>query len=289
MESGGKKMENELEKSERQIELCGVLDKVTNELRERYGLPPFNFPIENIHFFKKLAVQNSEVGGVSLPESQSILVADDQSAINLARNICHELIHLKSHGAIKYQPANQTLDHEYRHGLILRSKDGEKHYFRVFEEALTEMLTKEIIERLKTEGFFGDETARMNEILESYKNRTDYPHRDKLYSGNLLAVRDVIPDDNLPPDKEIKGYMYGYESYRESFGMLVDKLFERSNGRFNDRQDIVDLFVRAKLKGSMLATGRLVDEIFGVGTFRKIGELTTTKNDVEFRQFVEKI
>ncbi len=288
MESGGQKMENEIEKNERQIEVCMTLNDITNEILEQYGQLPFELPINNIHIFQKLNVAESGIGGASFPEMQAVLVdTGDHSIINFARNLCHELIHLKSHGAMKYSSADGKIDHEYRHGFILRDKEGEEHYFRVLEEALTELLTKKIIERLKTKGFFADETTRMQDILEQYKVRTDYPHYDKLYSDNLLVVRDVVPEDGLPPDKEIKGHQYAYEEYRELFAVLVDKLFVQSNGRFADRQAIIDIFIRAKLEGSMLAAGRLVDEVFGVGTFRKIWELSTRKTDPELKAYIE--
>ena len=40
-----------------------------------------------------------------------------------------------------------------------------------------------------------------------------------------------------------------------------------------DKEEVFDLFASAALTGNLLTIGKLIDKTFGLGTFRKIGEM----------------
>lgn len=76
---------------------------------------------------------------------------------------------------------------------------------------------------------------------------------------------------------------YSYSQERQSLNTLVSKLFTKNHERFENEEEIMEMFEKAMLSGNILPIGRLIDTTFEKGTFRKIGELgEDTKGLSEF-------
>ena len=58
----------------------------------------------------------------------------------------------------------------------------------------------------------------------------------------------------------------------QDLNKLVDLLWERNQGDYNSREEILDVFFEAKINGHLVKVGKLIDNTFGKGSFRKIGE-----------------
>jgi hypothetical protein len=54
---------------------------------------------------------------------------------------------------------------------------------------------------------------------------------------------------------------------------LIDKILERNSEKFQDREEIFEIFAKGMMTGNILPVGRLIERTFGNGTLRRIGEL----------------
>lgn len=54
---------------------------------------------------------------------------------------------------------------------------------------------------------------------------------------------------------------------------MIDKILERNSEKFQDREEIFEVFAKGMMTGNILPVGRLIEKTFGNGTLRRIGEL----------------
>jgi len=62
---------------------------------------------------------------------------------------------------------------------------------------------------------------------------------------------------------------------------LIDEIIEKSHGRFENRQEVFDIFARANFSGNLIPLARLIESIFGKGSFRRLGEETADTGGTE--------
>jgi len=290
MEQGGKLVEGELEKSSEQIEVCRLINDLTNEIRKEYGLETFDIPVENIHVFPLNLYfgDGSEVGGIFYPENQNVIVRQGGSLLEFADYVCHELIHFKSHGALQVTTEGE-IDFQYRSGFKSASRDGKKSYFRHIDEGLTEMISKQLIEKLKAE----NHTLFKRDIEETERVKQEY--RDNKEVTEFFASGDILSAHFLPendPNRlmgfNIKYIPYAYKGQRDCIGELMDKIYKKNSDQFTDTDEIYRLFVKGKLEGNYLSIGRIIDQTYGKGTFRKLGEVSSAELP-DFENFVHEL
>ncbi len=66
---------------------------------------------------------------------------------------------------------------------------------------------------------------------------------------------------------------FSYQPERKVLNTLIDKIFKRNSGQFQDRDEIFDVFAKAMITGNILPMARLIENTFGVGTLRTISNL----------------
>ena len=54
---------------------------------------------------------------------------------------------------------------------------------------------------------------------------------------------------------------------------MIDKILEKNPDKFQDKEEVFEVFAKGMITGNILPVGRLVERTFGKGTLRKIGEL----------------
>ena len=64
-----------------------------------------------------------------------------------------------------------------------------------------------------------------------------------------------------------------YKSERRILNTLIDKILEKNPDKFQDKEEVFEVFAKGMITGNILPVGRLVERTFGKGTLRKIGEL----------------
>jgi hypothetical protein len=284
MAEGGKPMEGEKKKTPAQLEICALMNVLTNNLRAEYGLLPFNVPVENIHVFgNNLHLEDGlEIGGMFDAPGQLALVRECRSNTEFADYLAHELIHFKSFGAVQLPSDGDNLDYHYRAGFAAHNRDGSRHFFHDVDEALTEEMAKRLVESLKASHhrLFEDETEETLRVQAEHRSNPNF-------STDIVIARHLEDSHPMRDRYKVMGTPYPYQEEREILNSLIDKIFERNRQKFAKREEVFNLFAKGKLQGNFLGIGKVIEQTFGRGSFRKIGELSSLEDAAEYRDYVK--
>jgi hypothetical protein len=276
--------DKEVEKTMDEIKIISLSNKITNDLREKYGLPPFDVPFKNIHIVDRKKWSDvlarvkldRNVSGFYGGHLQGIVVKETNSNLETFSLILHEMIHFKSYNALQIVESKDKSDKkakQYRVGLEMRSRrDDNKGYFININEAVTELLTMELMKKNMSNPLFKNEAEKTKELNKEYYNDL---------SGDTFLIKIAKLDkENLFSLTPIK---FAYKNERMVLKELVEKLYEKNSDKFNNSEEVMDLFKEGAITGNMMKYGRLIDKTFGSGTLRKIGEFgSDTKSQEDF-------
>ncbi len=281
----------ERKKTEQEKNVLRLVNKATNAAMERYGGKPLNLGPQHEHIvpaekFQKLFEEEEDTDredthGVFLWAQQGILMKDYQDPVVLAVLAYHETLHFKAYNAVqvllnKTEGTPKTLQAtDYRIGLAIKSRDGEHLYFSNMNEAVTEELTQRFVaNELPAFAPLDKELKRSKAIL---RNATDWREKGFYYA--------TLTGEKKEPSVFYFGFIY--QQQRVILNLLIDKLYERNQEHFQDREEVFGVFASATVSGKLLTLARLVDGTFGKGTFTKLGELDEKLNEQE--QFVKSL
>jgi len=177
------------------------------------------------------------------------------------------MIHFKSYNSLKKIEDFNSFE-TYRVGLETKKRDGsDQGYFKTLNEAIVEKLTIRLLKELRSYPIFKKEfeqTDKFRRILldkETNKGET-------LINGDEFYI-------NFDQEKS-KWLILRFEGIQERriLNKLEEKIFtsERNKGKFKNKEDIFNMFVEAAMTGKIVRLGRLIDNSFGEGTFRKVAE-----------------
>ncbi len=265
---------NEIEKTPEQIQVIECVNQLTDQLRVKFGLDPFLIPANNIHIIPReilekrtpLRPEIDAAHAVFDPGDQAIYLTQglwERSKLLFAESLFHEMVHFKSHNAIQIHKADERLGaYGYRAGFEIYRRDNSRVYFHPLNEGLTEELAKRFaLELSNNDTLLGPEVSEKNGLCEKYDVAPEM-------ANELLFLRTY-------PDGKIGGQKFTYGLERQALGQLVDKILKKNSDQFSSPDEVLDLFVRGAIPGDVMPIGRIVDESFGKGSFRKIGEATT--------------
>jgi hypothetical protein len=262
--------DKEREKTPKELQIINLANQCTNEIRKKYGLSSFDIPSKNIHIIKKDKWPKEESAFYS-SMMQAMALREQSAGVVFMKKVVHEMLHFKSYNAL------QVMDNdigEYRVGLTVSTRDGENMYFRNFNEAVVEEMTKNILAKFAGNPLFVEEVNQTNGII----NRN---YDAKMSNGENLFDRDTFYAEMENGSNKINTESFTKEKERKILSILIDKLFERNKEIFKSREDIFEMFSRAMMTGNIIPAGKLIDNTFGVGIFRKIGELDEKINEQE--------
>ena len=255
----------EREKTLKELKIINLANQYTNEIRKKYGLSAFNILPENIHIIKK-DKWPKEGDAFYSSMMQAIALREQSASIVFMKKVVHEMLHFKSYNSLQITTVNNSKINEYRVGLTVSARDGNEMHFRNFNEAVTEEITKNIITKLLNDPLFAEEIKKTGEII----NRR---YDAKMSNGEDLFDKDTFYAEMKNGSNKINAESFTKEKERKILNILIDKLFERNRESFKKREDIFEMFSKAMMTGNIIPIGKLVDRTFGVGIFRKIGEL----------------
>lgn len=242
-ESGREKVEMELEKTERDIDLINFAAEAVEKYLKQYGSKKdIKIPIENIHLLKDGGVEEFTKGrirgGAASMLYGSIVLDRSQSDIQFAVMAFHELFHAKSYKA--FQMTTERKFEAYRGGFSVVSRDGRETYFNAVEEAIV-----------------------------GYMERRFY--------REIIVESELLKKEAEALKKEGKQPEFGRVREMKAAGKLLNKLFELNKDKFNNVEEISDLFIEAQATGKLLKVARLIESSLGKGSFRKLGEETARR------------
>lgn len=159
----------EKEKTSKHEEIIALADKLTNELLQKYGLPEFQVPTDNVHvIYPKKWWPNIKLDGFYSSSLQAVAVRDDKFRLAFFKTLAHELVHMKSYNAMQLKRGfdDDTLVTDYQTGLgtLARDIDVDDHYFKLINEAVTESLAIEIFKQAKTNPMFASDLSDSSSI-----------------------------------------------------------------------------------------------------------------------------
>ncbi len=272
MTEGGKSIAGELDKSKEQIEIINLLNEASDNVLVSLGLPKFTIPIENTHIFKDFENEDgtsADKRGEFSSINQRIMVAEGRNLLEFANFVCHELVHFKSYGVMQIasdEEEEMIVDSSYRSGFGANSRDSKQGFFRLIDEALTEIVSKRIIEDLKRSEPF----VLAQEIAKTNLANQQVPpgERDK-----FVFVEELPQDHSMRESgKTVIASEYSYPFARAALDILIKKLYEKDHEYFSSEEAVLGLFLKGKFQGNFLQIARRIDQTFGKGTFRRFGQ-----------------
>ena len=264
-----------------QSEILGIIDEETNLLRRKYGLSDFNVPARNFHVIPPDIMEEKEgegIGGVFYHNYQTMLVEQDDRPLVFADTAFHEMIHMKSHGAAQITLSDKKLT-DYRCGWKITDRKGEKRYFHIIDEAVTEELSKRFIKKYRDHSLFKKYCDITDKIKKEQGEATSYNGRN--FSDDEFYSLDIMADGET-----IRGKTFAYESERRTLWKLISKIYEKNKNKFDSIDDIFEMLAKAKFTGNIMTFGRLVENTFGKGVFRKIGEYGKDET-IELEKYID--
>jgi hypothetical protein len=268
----------ELEKTETEREDIRIVNEATDALRERYGLPPREVSEKNIHILRDAPESRKEVGheaahGRFSENAQAIMSIEQPTRARFLHSVFHETVHFKSYTSFDIDVAGPKTLGGRRLGLSAR--EGGSRVFVPLNEAVTEELTKRFIrgqeDRLKDEA----------DIRNLQKARSEYPAGDV---EDIFSVE--VSGRTVEGGTKLALTGFGYRTERKALNLLLDKLAERNPKAYMKREDWFDEFASAMFNGHLLQLARDIEETFGKGRFRELGEQKTGE---ELLKFVESL
>ena len=244
-EFGSEKIENyELEKTQEDIELINFAQNAVDDYLEKYNrVKKVMIPLENVHVLKEESIKEMTygriVGGMHSTIDGNVLIEKPSDKVNFSLKIFHELMHAKSFTAIQVTHGGIKKESRiipYRVGFSVTSRDGNKIYFEDVNEAIVGILT---------ERFF-----------------KEYIEKNYLFKDELQKMKEKNTPIKLSRQREIqKGLEY------------IKELHELNKDVYS-LEDVANIFIEAGVNGNLLKVARLIEDTFGKGSFRALGEVT---------------
>jgi hypothetical protein len=229
----------------------------TDLLREKYGLPPFHVPPENVHFLPKGDPALRGGSGKFRMQDQAVYLEYASSDIVRLASSTHEMVHFKAFQSVHAEEGKQKIR---RGGLRARVEGKEEFAFEALDEAVTEELTKRLVAKMADEPV----VSRQRKVRQDFFARNGQPD-----DPDVLRIATVEKPDG---GREAVAVPFTYVTERKALNVLIDKLVARYGEKFSDREQVFDLFASAAFNGYLLELARTIEGAFGEGTFRRIGE-----------------
>lgn len=297
----------ELPKTPEDEKIIGNVVEVVDELVREYGGDPIILPLEKIHVLKPGSVFEMTDGklgkGIHKPLSLNIGVEKEHSPLLFASHVAHELFHANSYKAARVDASGKRI-RLYRSGIAMADrKDSsskkageEKEYFGMMEEAIVAECTRKALEKLKEAPLFKEEAEAIQKIggwAAGHFRSAGVPEekvnlmlRELKYIPNALErVKSVFAFSynerkreayaagmfsRLAQEKEAEPFER-YEERKKLYNLL-DEIVEKAGGKFKNHEKIFREFASANFSGNYMKIARLVENILGEGSFRRLAD-----------------
>ena len=226
----------EQEKTERDIQLIRFAERAVLAYRRKYVPDDSPLPLKRIHVLRAggtRAVTGDKVEyGAYNNGRASILIDRLPSNIQFTLNVFHELFHLHAYAALQ-----ETLPDKTSASLIRGYRNGFM-----------------IQTRDGTRTYFVDVEEALTGIMER-----QFFAECVSEEPNFEAELEDGPAPDLSRDREVA-----------EFNRIIDLLWEKNPSKFESRDKILDLFLKARATGHLLPVTRLVEGTFGHGGLRRL-------------------
>jgi hypothetical protein len=260
----------EKEKTAEEIEMIDLCNLFTDVVREAYGRPIFDVPLDNIHLIKS-EYWKGESSAFFRPIMRAIAIKEEPRKIVFMERTFHELIHFKSYNTLQADNNRGIRDHQT--GLYIASKSGKKGYFRNFNEAVATEITKTfILSVLNDCDLFAGDLCQLDAII------AQNPDAVALDSDKAL-----FDEDTFWADKNEDGLItvgkFAQSKERQILNILIDKIYRNNENKFSGRDEVFDEFARVMFCGGIKNIIQLIDHTFEIGTTQVLQGFENSEKD----------
>lgn len=280
------------EKPEELTRLIGYINQETKGFLLDMGLPYIAFNPDKLIYLDfetapKEFVDMLNKNGVNarrayfMPETQDIVVLQSYSTgkkVPFLDSFIHELFHANSFNSLQRShkaghPAvspvvtykdgtKETMNLKLRRGgFRMYGRDG-KTYFYNIDEAVIEIL--HIMLRNKI-------FPNIPELQEELNKTSKAIAENNAQSKDISSVVTKRDEDGVV---WAEVHQFAYLKERQELNKLIDDLFNKNQAKFNSRDEVFQLFVLGTFSGNVMPIARLIEDTYGKGSFRRLGEQT---------------
>jgi hypothetical protein len=266
----------EYPKTQKEVALIDFANRETSRLMSEAGIEPYDVPTANFHlvpseFYRKEVGAGSDAAASVL--DQWILFNAERvrtKTVLFGFTSFHELLHLKAHPTIEVREEGEDKIRQsvYRFGVSVRalqqhSRNKAWHeHFRGLHEAIVAQAEVEYLPRLLQIPDLADEKA----WLES-------DEADQL--RKKVSEERRIPQDDIvlgPKGSDIWDTL-SYPKHRQALRYVCEQIAQTLPENYPRADDVFKVFLNANFTGKLLPIARLVEQTFGEGTFRLLGNM----------------
>lgn len=274
--------DKELEKTNENLEIINLVNEYTNNMLSEFQMKEYNITQKNIHIlkekdYKKISKEETETDTEAYfsLKKQAILLQEEESNLQFAIILFHEMIHAKSfYSVILEQEDSYRLLSPAQTGIEIRGKDD---IFSNLNEAIIESLTKKFFKEISKKPLFQEEIKKIDEVKKYWRDKNPY------FSQDIFCIH---RDENGNETPET----FAYRKARKALNLLIDKTYIKNVNNFKNPEEVFDLFAKSIFTGDIVGEkswGRLVDKTFGAGTLKKIAEKDS--NLEELNNFIDNL
>lgn len=266
----------EYPKTEVEFSLINFVNAETNRLRKESGMDPYDIPPENYHIFPaelyKKVTRGANSRASAMPTSQAAVFnaeAFKASPIIFGSAALHETLHLKGRIILEVEEDSQKIrGTPYRVGLSVNSsqkKNQEKEHHFHFEglhEAVVSEQEKRSLRNMLDLPVLRKEKERLGskeaiKLIGHISEKINSPQEDIIWVGEKEDEYVTIP----------------YETQRKVLQYVCEEIQKQFSDRYHFTDDVFKEFLKAQFTGRLLPIARLVEDTFGEGGFRRLGDM----------------
>lgn len=271
----------EYPKTEMEFSLIGFANSETDRLMEESGVNPYDIPADNYHIipnelFKDITGQTSDAAAFF--NIQGIVFNAHSFRSNPAyfgAVALHETLHLKGHLTIEVEEEGRdgekkAIKTHYREGVSVgaaRKKwlKGEQHlHFQGLHEAIVSTQEKRSLPNLFNLPSLKKEKERMS----------SGPAKELV--KRIAEKKGLLPEDFIwVGEKEDEYEIITYRSQRKALQYVCEEIHKQFPDRYQSEEDVFKEFLKAQFTGRLLPIAHLVEDTFGKGSFRMLGDMRT--------------
>lgn len=284
----------EKEKTPEEIAIISLVDQATNDTMQKYGWENIHIPAENVHIIDYKKWEDAYGEARYLNFDQAITIQEQPYRVLFAKKLFHEMIHFKSYNAVQAVNEKTPYPEDYRKGLVIFSRDGKKIYLNNLNEAIVEKITKMNINGLLKNPVFDDEIKSYNKIktanidMKSYSGLTLFDNETyfaEIIDNRSKGLKSILP--RLRQEEQVHAIRFTYKEERLILDTLIGKIEQKKSDNHTNTDEIFEIFAKAAITDNILPMARLIENTFGHGTLRHIGELDD--NIDEQKRFIESL
>jgi uncharacterized protein YrzB (UPF0473 family) len=286
-----------IEEKELDSEIIESLPKLFEFFREfllKYGIEALEIKENNIHavdftklspeLFQRLKKKFEKTDAIYTPKQQAIVTFLDYRSgkLKFFQALVHEMFHAQSFqsfqkaedSSFKLYKASKGNDSVEEIGLSARRVGlnmyvSDSAYFENMDEAIIQELT------MRFEWKYFHSLPNLTEelrIKDATLKELEEAGGDIEKEKRIIATVSKKQADG--DNRTVKLASYPYQKEREGLEGIIKKIYESHKSQFSSIEEVFDVFAKASLTGRVLPLAHLIEDVYGKGGFRKLGEET---------------